>query len=89
MSVTRKQSLELAWIGKEDRPRLEPRVLVEDPGKSYHAKQRVTHHDVFDSRLIFWGNRRVLKHCLLVKDGAIRINLDDTEAPQPAELTAR
>lgn len=32
--------LELTWIGKENRPRLEPRVLLEDPEKSYHAKFR-------------------------------------------------
>jgi hypothetical protein len=25
-----KQKLELTWIGKEDRPRLEPRILIED-----------------------------------------------------------
>jgi len=29
------QKLELTWIGKEKRPRLEPRILLEDPGKSY------------------------------------------------------
>jgi adenine-specific DNA-methyltransferase len=27
--------LELTWVGKDERPRLEPRVLVEDPAKSY------------------------------------------------------
>ncbi len=32
-----KQKLELTWIGKENRPRLEPRILLEDPEKSYHA----------------------------------------------------
>ena len=32
--------LELNWIGKENRPRLEPRILIEDPEKSYHAKFR-------------------------------------------------
>ena len=26
-----KQKLELTWIGKEKRPKLEPRILVEDP----------------------------------------------------------
>jgi adenine-specific DNA-methyltransferase len=29
-----KQKLELTWIGKEKRPRLEPRVLVEDAALS-------------------------------------------------------
>ena len=39
MSKTTK--LELTWIGKENRPRLEPRILLEDASKSYHAKTRV------------------------------------------------
>jgi hypothetical protein len=26
-----KTKLELTWIGKENRPRLEPRILLEDP----------------------------------------------------------
>jgi adenine-specific DNA-methyltransferase len=33
-----KQKLELTWIGKEKRPQLEPRILLEDPARSYHAK---------------------------------------------------
>ena len=32
-----KQKLELTWIGKEKRPRLEPRGLAEDAAKSHHA----------------------------------------------------
>ena len=32
-----KQKLELTWIGKEKRPRLEARVLVEDIAKSHYA----------------------------------------------------
>jgi len=27
----KKQKLELTWIGKENRPRLEPRILLEKP----------------------------------------------------------
>ena len=56
-----KQKLELTWIGKEKRPRLEPRILVEDPDKSYHAAQRITDHDQFDNRLIFGDNLLALK----------------------------
>ncbi len=56
-----KQKLELTWIGKEKRPRLEPRILLEDAGKSYHAGQRVSEHDVFDNRLIFGDNLLALK----------------------------
>lgn len=55
------QKLELSWIGKENRPRLEPRILLEDPEKSYHAKQRVTDNDQFDNRLIFGDNLLALK----------------------------
>ena len=33
--ANQKQKLELTWIGKEERPKLEPRILVEDPAKSY------------------------------------------------------
>jgi adenine-specific DNA-methyltransferase len=59
--MAQKQKLELTWIGKEKRARLEPRVLIEDPEKSYHAKQRVTHDDIFDNRLIFGDNLLALK----------------------------
>ena len=37
-----KQKLELTWIGKENRARLEPRILLEDREKSHHAAHRVT-----------------------------------------------
>jgi adenine-specific DNA-methyltransferase len=56
-----KQKLELTWIGKDARPKLEPRILLEDPSKSYHAKQRVSNSDVFDNRLIFGDNLLALK----------------------------
>ena len=56
-----KQKLELTWIGKEKRPRLEPRILLEDPEKSYHAKHRVSDDDIFDNRLIFGDNLLALK----------------------------
>lgn len=56
-----KQKLELTWIGKDKRPKLEPRILLEDPAKSYHAKHRVTESDIFDNRLIFGDNLLALK----------------------------
>lgn len=59
--MSHKQRLELTWIGKDARPKLEPRVLLEDPTKSHHAKQRVTEHDIFDNRLIFGDNLLALK----------------------------
>ena len=36
--MSKKQRLELTWIGKEDQPKLEPRILIEDPEKSYGDK---------------------------------------------------
>jgi adenine-specific DNA-methyltransferase len=59
--MSKRQKLELTWIGKENRPRLEPRVLIEDPEKSYHAEHRVTDADLFDNRLIFGDNLLALK----------------------------
>ncbi len=59
--MAQKQKLELTWIGKEERPRLEPRILLEDPEKSYHAKEKVTENDIFDNRLIFGDNLLALK----------------------------
>lgn len=56
-----KQKLELTWIGKDKRPRLEPRILLEDPDKSYHAKHRMSENDRFDNRLIFGDNLLALK----------------------------
>ena len=60
LTVSR-QKLELTWIGKDERPKLEPRILLEDPSKSYHAKKRVTKEDHFDNRLIFGDNLLALK----------------------------
>ena len=57
----KKQKLELTWIGKDVRPKLEPRILLEDPSKSYHAKHRVGENDIFDNRLIFGDNLLALK----------------------------
>ncbi len=59
--MTKKQRLELTWIGKDKRPQLEPRILLEDPARSHHAKQRVSENDLFDNRLIFGDNLLALK----------------------------
>lgn len=59
--MNKKQKLELTWIGKENRPKLEPRILLEDPEKSYHSKHRVTDKDIFDNQLIFGDNLLALK----------------------------
>ena len=56
----RNQKLELTWIGKHKRPKLEARILLEDPEKSYHAKVR-SEAAAFDNRLIFGDNLLALK----------------------------
>ncbi|MFC1080102.1 site-specific DNA-methyltransferase [Pasteurella multocida] len=54
------QKLELTWIGKHKRPKLETRILLEEVDKSYHAKVR-SEKDIFDNRLIFGDNLLALK----------------------------
>ena len=49
--MSKKQKLELTWVGKESRPRLEPRILIEDTDKSYHAAKRISDSDIFENVL--------------------------------------
>ena len=59
--MSNRQKLELTWIGKDSRPKLEPRILLADPEKSYHSKHRITSTDIFDNQLIFGDNLLALK----------------------------
>ncbi len=59
--MAKKQKLELTWIGKENRPKLEPRILIEDTEKSYHASHKVSDNDIFDNMLIRGDNLLALK----------------------------
>ena len=59
--MTKTTKLELTWVGKENRPRLEPRILLEDATKSFHANARVSANDVFDNRLILGDNLLALR----------------------------
>ncbi len=49
-----KQKLELTWIGKDIQPRLEPRILIEDPDKSFGDRNT-------DNMLIHGDNLLALK----------------------------
>ena len=40
---------------------MEPRILIEDPKKSYHASKRVSNNDIFDNMLIHGDNLLALK----------------------------
>lgn len=55
-----KTKLELTWVGKDERPRLEPRILIEESEFSYHAETR-REGDHFDNRLIHGDNLLALK----------------------------
>jgi adenine-specific DNA-methyltransferase len=59
--MTKKQKLELTWIGKDEVAKLEPRILIEDAEFSYHAPKRHTDNDLFDNKLIFGDNLLALK----------------------------
>jgi adenine-specific DNA-methyltransferase len=58
--MTKKTRLELTWPGKENRPALEPRILIEHPELSYHAAAR-RDGDRFDNLLIKGDNLLALK----------------------------
>jgi adenine-specific DNA-methyltransferase len=52
--MTKSTKLELTWIGKDKQPVLEPRILIEDPEKSYGDKTA-------ENMLIFGDNLLTLK----------------------------
>ncbi|ATD07928.1 site-specific DNA-methyltransferase [Pseudoalteromonas piscicida] len=61
MSKKSKTKLELTWIGKNKRPKIEPRILLEDTSKSYHASHKVSENDIFVNKLIRGDNLLALK----------------------------
>ena len=52
--MNHKPKLELTWIGKGEQPKLEPRILIEDPTKSYGDKNT-------ENMLIYGDNLLALK----------------------------
>jgi len=68
----KKTKLELTWIGKDKRPKLESRILLEDSSKSYHASKKVTDSDIYDNKLIFGDNLLALKALEHEYSGAIK-----------------
>jgi len=58
--MSKKQKLELTWIGKDERPKLEPRILIEDPSLSYCGKEQKP-GGIFDNVLIKGDNLLALK----------------------------
>ena len=56
-----KPKLELTWVGKDHRPRLEPPRPLARRDQELLAEHQVSEHDVFDNRLIFGDNLLALK----------------------------
>lgn len=59
--MSTRNRLELTWVGKDQRPRLESRILLDDPTLSYHAPARRSVADQFDNLLIHGDNLLALK----------------------------
>lgn len=55
------KKLELSWIGKDNCPHLEPRILLEGSDKSYSVKKSLTTEDIFENILVFGDNLLALK----------------------------
>lgn len=70
--MTKKTKLELTWIGKEDRPHLEPRILLEDADLSYVSSGRARSHAAFENMLIHGDNLLALRALEQDYSGAIR-----------------
>ena len=68
--MSAKTKLELTWIGKEHRPRLEPRILIEESNFSHHAEVR-RHGDHFDNILIHGDNLLALRALQASHSGVI------------------
>lgn len=59
--TTTKQKLELTWIGKDKRPRLEPRIFLEDKSLSYQSAKVMTTEEgeantAFNDNLLIHGD---------------------------------
>lgn len=59
--MSRKQRLELTWIGKEAQARLEPRILVLEPSQSHHRSTRRELDEQFENTLIYGDNLLALR----------------------------
>ena len=64
--TTTKQKLELTWIGKDKRPRLEPRIFLEDKSLSYKVTSIATNKDGQANNRF---NDNLLIQALLLKSG--------------------
>jgi adenine-specific DNA-methyltransferase len=82
--MSKKQKLELTWIGKDKHPRLEPRILLEDEALSYRSEQAVSENDLHDNLLIHGDNLLALK--ALEQQYASKVKCVFIDPPTPAAL---
>lgn len=68
--------LELTWVGKGNRPRIEPRILIEYSKFSHHAAARRP-GDLFSNILIKGDNLLALKALEASHRGAVRCAIID------------
>ena len=66
----KKQRLELTWIDKDVAPKLEPRILLEQPEQSYTHRRSAT--DLFDNRLVHGDNLLALRALEAEFSGKVR-----------------
>jgi adenine-specific DNA-methyltransferase len=69
--MSKKQRLELTWIGKDEHPRAEPRILLEEPSKSHHAARRQDNSEVFENLVILGDNLLALSALMHGFEGKI------------------
>ena len=55
------KKLELTWFNKNQRAKIEPRILLEDKELSFHSAVSYGGSDIFDNQLIFGDNLLALK----------------------------
>jgi len=70
--MNKSTKLELTWIGKNIRPNLEPRILIENNSKSFHAKFKSSQNDLYSNILIHGDNLLALKALELKYSGKIK-----------------
>ncbi|NUN48691.1 MAG: site-specific DNA-methyltransferase [Candidatus Brocadiae bacterium] len=68
----REPPVSAAAYSKENRPRLEPRILLEDSARSHHSSRRFSERDHFDNRLIFGDNLLALNALQAEFEGKIK-----------------
>lgn len=87
--MPKKQKLELTWIGKVNRPKLEPRILLEEVDKSYHAAHRVSDPNQSSTFLITEGPRNDKLHSPVNAQDKVNHQIEELIVNCDAKLTQR